>query len=196
MGECAVIFVAKTFEGHKGIPGHRGGSRPRNYFNYDEWVAKKTEQQKWSEMVFPPLDDPFWDDKGVGSVSVQRHDSLPYMGMYREMRPQEFLENALRLQDYELDNNSSNWMLEEAKKGTKFAPPVLFVVWDKKMKRWQVSSHEGRHRVRTFKQLYGGKLIPVAIVFDNGVRRGDLTPAQVKAPIHTQRNWNLYTYRQ
>lgn len=127
-----------------------------------------------------------WDPNGIGSMPIQQGE---WYGRTRKMKPSEFLRLVPPMADKE---GTLEWMQEALQEGEKFAPPVLFVRWNKETEIWQVENHEGRHRASAFLQVFGDVEMPVFLGFNNpGWRARNVNDRMLQAGLSPQkwRRW-------
>lgn len=115
---------------------------------------------------------------GIGSTSYNQ--DINYFGFEREMVPDEFLRLSLPLESYSRPIEK----YVDAIKSKGMASPFFMVRWLPNIKYWQITGHEGRHRMTAVKNFFGRDVkIPVHIFPTGGLRRRDLTPEMINAPL-------------
>jgi hypothetical protein len=124
-----------------------------------------------------------WDSEGIGSIGLQRGDATH--GRTIKMKASNFLDLVPPMYHKE---GTLSWMKQAIQEGKKFAPPVLFVRWNKDAKEWQVEDHEGRHRATAFMDAFGDDVeIPVFMCFNGELRARHVDDEMLASHISEQK---------
>jgi len=123
---------------------------------------------------------PIFDPKnGVGATP--NNANVDYMGMVRHMSADDFLHLASPLKNPRPGHVEG--LRDLIKSGRPIGNPFLETEWNEGDKRWDVKSHDGRHRSLAIKNLYGGHTqIPVHVFPRGGMRARHLTDEMRAAP--------------
>ena len=118
---------------------------------------------------------------GIGGVPYNQE--IHYMGFEREMTPDEFLRLALNMYDKPTSWAQYKEMIDQ--RG--LASPFFDVSWVPEVKAWQITGHEGRHRMTAVKMFWGEDVkIPVHC-FVVGMRPEIVTDEMKRAPLIKQK---------
>ena len=119
-------------------------------------------------------------DQKNGLGSVPDNQIVDYKGFKCWMHPDMFLKLARRIF---IDPQDATYLFlkNSIRKGRPIGSPFLSVTWDESKPVWEVTDHEGRHRVQAIKDLWPSEIVEVHILPYGGLRAKDITPDMVQS---------------
>lgn len=119
-------------------------------------------------------------DQKNGLGSVPDNQIVDYKGFKCWIYPEMFLRLARRI--YLDPQDASYLFLKNAiRRGKPIGSPFFSVSWNESKPVWEVTSHEGRHRMQAIKDLWPQELVEIHIFPDGGTRARDITPAMAQS---------------